>query len=365
MSLDEKREARKRQGRTPGAQPSANGTAKLASRSLDQVEARDVRWLWPGRVPLGMFSMIDGDPSHGKSLITTDLAAKFTRGGPMPFSQETFKPGGVLVIAAEDAVEETIKPRMVMAGCTEKLIRVAETIRIGEHEEPIQLPEDLDLLEAEIVEYRIGLLIIDPLLGFISQAIDSNKDQSIRFVLHQLKIMAERTGAAVVGLRHMNKAGGHGNALYRGLGSIGIVASARAAFAVDWHPTEKGLRVLAPTKCNLCAMPKSLTYRITDLMGQPVISWDGECDVTAADLGAKLLPGNRAKEEAVEFLRNLLSGGPMLAIEVMKRAEAVGIKETTLYRAKGALMIKPYKTGFSSATSTWALPAEDGQVIPE
>ena len=118
----------------------------------------------------------------------------------MPFSTETFQPGGVLLVAAEDAVEQTIKPRMVAAGCDEKLIRVAETISIGEQEEPIRLPDDLDLLEAEIVEYRIGLLIIDPLLGFLSQAVDSHKDQSVRYVLHRLKIVADRTGAAVIGL---------------------------------------------------------------------------------------------------------------------------------------------------------------------
>ena len=349
----------------PFSKPNNTGVghcaARLVSRSLDQIEAREIRWLWPGRVPYGMLTMLDGDPSHGKSLITLDLAARLTRGGPMPFSEKTFEPGRVLIVAAEDAAEEVIKPRAVTAGCVETMIRVSETIKIGEHERPIRLPDDFAALEREIVAYKTSMLAIDPILGFLSQAIDSHKDQSIRDVLHELKLMAGRTGVATIGLRHMNKSGS-GNALYRGLGSIAIVAAARAAFAVDYHPTDQGLRVFAPTKCNLCQMPKSLTYRITDLMGHPVILWGDECEVTAADLGAKLLPGDSAKDEAVEFLRDLLCDGPMPSEEVKKRASAAGIKEKTLYRAKGGLMIKPYKKGFASSTWTWGLPAEGGQI---
>jgi hypothetical protein len=33
------------------------------------VAAERVRWLWPGRIPLGKLTVLDGDPGVGKSTI--------------------------------------------------------------------------------------------------------------------------------------------------------------------------------------------------------------------------------------------------------------------------------------------------------
>ncbi len=53
---------------------------------MDACDVEDVslRWLWQGRIPLGAITMLDGDPELGKSLITIDLAARATRGLPIP-----------------------------------------------------------------------------------------------------------------------------------------------------------------------------------------------------------------------------------------------------------------------------------------
>jgi hypothetical protein len=305
--------------------------------------------------------MLDGDPSHGKSLITLDIAARVSRGGVMPLCKAPESdPIGVLIIAAEDAVEQVIKPRCVTAGCDEQLVRVSETIRIGKDERPIRFPDDFDLLKREIIDFKIGFVIVDPLLGFLSQAVDSHKDQSIRDVLHQLKLVADTTGAAVVGLRHLSKSGVGGNALYRGLGSIGITAAARSALVVDSHPTEEGVRVLATTKCNIVRMPRSITYRINEMAGQPVIKWGEECDITAADLGVRAQNGgNRAQAEAMEFLSDLLKNGRRSVSEVKKLAINLGITDRTLERAKKALKVRSCRMGFSPASWEWELPTDN------
>jgi hypothetical protein len=349
--------------------PKAENTARLVSRSLAEIEKRDIDWLWPGRIPFGMFSMLDGDPTQGKSLITLDIAARLSLGKSMPCCESTrIDPGNVLIIAAEDAVEQIIKPRCIVAGCDEQRIRVSETIRIGKDERPIRLPDDFDLLKREIQEQSIQLVIIDPLLGFISQAIDSHKEQSIRDVLHKIKIIADATKAAFLGLRHLNK-GGSGNALYRGMGSIAITAAARSALTVDKHPSEDGTFVLATTKCNLVKMPRSIKYRITDTAGYATVSWGVECDITANDLGAKFSSGgNGAADDAAEFLADILKAGGLLEAEVKKLAENAGIKERTLYRAKKTLRIRSVKTGYGPATWEWRLPGasdDSCQPIPD
>ncbi|WP_162673144.1 AAA family ATPase [Gemmata massiliana] len=332
----------------------------LASRALADVVSGEVRWIWPGFVPAGMLTILDGDPADGKSTITIDIGARFSCGRAMPSCLEpTTGPGAVLFLAAEDSAEYTLKPRADAAGADLNLFRVSECVRIGEHERPIRLPDDMQALEREILAFKVGLVIIDPFLGFLSQAIDSHKDQSIREVLHELKLVAGRTGCAVLALRHLSKGGAGGNALYRGIGSIGITAAARSALAVGAHPTEDGARVLASAKLNIGPPPKSLVYRIENHFGQPIINWCGPCDLTARDLGAVAVrERGGAAVDAVAFLRDRLASGGKPQAEVVAEATALGIKERTLERAKKNLKVKSAQNrGFWM----WELP----DVTPE
>ncbi|HJZ58385.1 MAG TPA: AAA family ATPase [Gemmataceae bacterium] len=332
--------------------------ARLFSRALAEVESRAVEWVWTDRLPLGMLTILDGDPAHGKSLISLDIAARFSRGWNMPRCDDEAlpEPGGVLLLAAEDSAEHTIRPRADAAGADLTLIRVSETIRIGKNERPIRLPDDIEALEREMKEHQIRLLVIDPFLGFLSQAIDSHKDQSVRDVLHQLKLLAGRTGAEVLALRHLGKAGA-GNALYRGLGSIAITAAARVVITVGEHPSEQGVRVMATTKNNLSKTARSLTYRIVDDRGQPIIRWGEECDITANDLGVSTgRERGEAGYAAKEFLRDLLANGPKRESEVNARAEAADISEATVRRAKKSLKVRSRK--LPTGPWVWELPVE-------
>src|SRR6266446_4339471 len=51
---------------------------------LSQIQSVPARWLWPGWIPLGKLTVLDGDPGLGKSTLLLDLAARVTRGLPMP-----------------------------------------------------------------------------------------------------------------------------------------------------------------------------------------------------------------------------------------------------------------------------------------
>lgn len=354
--------ARQCDGPVIGQHDGTKAVATLVSRPLIDVEEKPIRWLWPGRVPAGALTVLDGDPALGKSLITIDLAARLTTGLSMPFSIEpAADPAGVMFLAAEDSAEHVIRPRARVAGVDLHRCRVSECIRIGDRERPIRMPDDIDALEREITAHGIGMLVIDPFLAFLAQTVDSHKDQSVRDVLHLLKLLAERTGAAVLPLRHLNKAGS-GNALYRGMGSIAITAAARSVLTVDNHPSDTELRVLASAKCNIARSPKSLTYRIADRDGLPIVEWVGECDLTANDLG---IPGgrpDRARDTATDFLLDILSAGSKPEEEIEKEAKREGIKLSTLRRAKRELGVKSDKTGFKGGW-TWELPSADTKVL--
>jgi hypothetical protein len=49
-----------------------------------EVRAEPVHWLWPGYIPAGKLTLLDGDPGLGKSLISIDLAARLSTGRPLP-----------------------------------------------------------------------------------------------------------------------------------------------------------------------------------------------------------------------------------------------------------------------------------------
>ena len=71
--------------------------------------------------------------------------------------------------------------------------------------------------------------------------------------------LAERTGCAILIIRHLTK-GTSDNALYRGAGSIGIIAAARTGLLVAQDPSDENKRILATTKNNLSQRATNLSY---------------------------------------------------------------------------------------------------------
>src|SRR5215212_11438172 len=83
---------------------------------LSEVQAETVEWLWERRIPLGKITVLDSDPDNGKSVLTTDLAARATTGRAMPHGFRKRQPAGVVILSAEDGAGDTIRPRFDAAG---------------------------------------------------------------------------------------------------------------------------------------------------------------------------------------------------------------------------------------------------------
>src|SRR5258708_35037096 len=88
--------------------------------------AEPVQWLWAGRVAAGKLTLIDGDPHEGKSLLTLDLAARLSTGQPLPESQQAADTSAVILLNAEDGVEDTVVPRLHAAGADLSRIHIFE-----------------------------------------------------------------------------------------------------------------------------------------------------------------------------------------------------------------------------------------------
>ncbi len=338
-----------------------------------EVEERQVSWLWKGRIPLGTITLLDGDHGLGKSLLALDLAARVTTGREMPDDTPGVD-GGVVLLSAEDDLAATVRPRLKAARADLERVEMMRGVTLyggatnPTEQRDVLLPRDISELERLIWQVEARLVVIDPLMAYLDLKVNSWRDQDVRRALAPLASLAERTGAAILILRHLNKATGM-NALYRGGGSISIVAAARSGLLVAKHPDDPDhQRVLAATKSNLGPPLPSLSYRVTASMDSkdiPWIEWQGECTLSAEQALAAPQPeqdGERSSklEEAVEWLHTKLAKGPVLGRAVERAARGAGISDATLRRARGRLPIHIQRTGFGAEMYTWwSLPVSE------
>jgi RecA-family ATPase len=339
-----------------------NGHASPASHVgtvLSEVEPEKVSWLWERRIPLGKITVLDGDPGNGKSVLATDLAARLTVGHLFPDGQPC-EAAGVVILNAEDGLADTVRPRLDAAGGDAERVLSLATANTQEGDERLlSIPEDIPLIEEGVQFMGAKLVVVDPLMAFLSATHNAHKDQDVRRALAPLARVAERNGAAVLLVRHLNKAVGN-KALYRGGGSIGIIGAARSGLLVGQHPEDEDLRVLAGQKSNLSPPPKSLAYKITEAPnGAARIEYKGVTDAKAETLlSVAVNPEERsALDEAIQFLRDELRGGPVMVNAIKQRARNSGITERTLLRAKRALSVISQKEG--DGGWSWHLPGKE------
>jgi hypothetical protein len=334
-------------------------------RSLSGVHARPVEWLWPGWIPLGKLTVLDGDPGVGKSTLLLDLAARVSRDGVMPDGARG-PLGAVLILSAEDGEEDTIRPRLAAAGAVLERTCTLPTVRDEDGEtRPPEIPLDLPAVEAAVRQYGARLLVIDPLMAYLTGA-DASVDQEVRRALFKLSRLAERRQCAVVCLRHLSKVGGD-KAVYRGGGSIGIVAAARSGLVVAADADQPGQRILAAAKCNLTIPPRPLRFALEAPDGVCRVRWLGEADVTADELVRRLSRSEWAKraeertrlQEAVDFLRNLLANGPEPTARCYLLAQIEGVARRTLQRALKPAGVRQRRAAKGGDT-VWELDGAEG-----
>jgi AAA domain-containing protein len=338
---------------------------------FSEVKIEPLRWLWPGRLPLGKVTILDGDPGLGKSLITVDLAARVTTGRGMPDESpdepdaRLREPHGVVLLSAEDGPGDTIAPRLLAAGADLARVLDLHTVRDVDsatgtpYERGLLLPRDLRTLERGIKRMRARLVVIDPLKSFLDSSVNSFSDQDARTVLLEpLKRLAEENGATILLLRHLNKTTG-GKAIYRGGGSIGFIGAARGGLLAAKDPDDpEHQRVLASGKSNLGPPLPSLRYHLVVDEGQthPRVEWLEMCDYTADALVADVEEEPGAREEAEAWLEEQLAAGPRRGSEIKQLAAQAGISARTLRRARERVCEKPDRHGLrKGAYSLWQL----------
>lgn len=214
-----------------------------------------VDWLWKGWIPKGMLCVLEGDPGLGKSTLCADIAMRITTCTPFPGEIDKPVCGSVLFLSAEDDPGRITVPRMRAAG--------ANLDKVFFWDYHPTFPEKLAQLEAIIEQMGIVLVILDPFLAFLDSDIDSYKDQNIRQVLTPISKMAERTGCSVLLIRHLNKSQGQVNKMYKGTGSIAVVAAARVCLYMI-QDEDSNDKILGQVKNNLAPAQASWAFEFEE-----------------------------------------------------------------------------------------------------
>lgn len=334
---------------------------------MSDVAVHPVEWLWPGYLPRGKQAVLDGDPGLGKSTMTLDLAARLTTASPMPDGFRPPDPVNVVLLNAEDGVADTMRPRLEAAGADlERVVVLDGVLRDGLAAVP-SLPSDVGIVEDALQSVGAALLIVDPLMAYLHEAVNSYNDQHVRKALHPLKLLAEKHGATILLVRHLNKGTGS-NAVYRGGGSIGIIGAARIGWLVARHPDDDNRRIMAITKSNLGGRPSSLAFRVaTDAsLGCGRIIWEGSADYTAEQLlsGPGSPEERRERDEAAEFILAYLADGPQPATDVKKAGNEAGFNDRALDRARSRAGVTSKREGYGRQGRNLWYPPGSGQPIP-
>ena len=224
------------------------------------------------------------------------------------------------------------------------------------------IPDDINVIRETIVGIGAVMVIIDPLMAHLAASINSHRDQDIRRALRPLTELARQDGFALVAVRHLVKSAAT-TPMYRGGGSIGVAASARCVLVAGTDPGDDSVKVLAPVKSSLSALPVSLAFTIDEAtVGQVPTSsvrWMGTSTLTASDVTVVPVAGSRpsASGAASDHLRAVLADGPVSASDVVKGATMNGMSMRTLERAKAALGVISERAGFGGEGAWyWRLP---------
>jgi len=311
---------------------------ELELTPLDTIAPEKVEWFWLNRIPKGKLSLIVGDPGVSKSFLTIFLAAHLTVGKAWPDQpNRDVEKGSVILLSAEDAIADTIRPRADAAGANVSKIFIVEGTRIAGEVRHFSLLRDIPKLDQLLEKNRdIKLIIIDPLSAYLS-GVDTHRDADTRGVMAPLSKLADKYKVTIVAILHLNKKT-EMSSLYRVSGSMAFLAQARACWVVAWDNKIEGRRLFMPLKCNLAINPDSLAFKIIDKR----VVFDGSpVDVKVDDV---LMDREETpKEEAKKFLRGLLKNNSYKTKTIFEYAKEEGITQTTLKRAKKDLGIESFQ----------------------
>ena len=315
------------------------------------VTAMPVNWLWQPYIAIGKITLLQGDPGCGKSSMMMNLIAELSKGGSAPDGRAFGIPQRIIYQCSEDGAKDTIKPRLLAAGADcSNIAFIDEEVYSG-------LTLDDERIREAITEWRPRLLVIDPIQSYIGNDSDLQIAGKARKLMRRIGMWASTYNCAVVLIGHFSKKEGAKD-LYRGLGSIDVVAAARSVIQVEKSPEDEDVRIVKQVKNSLDSKGADLSFEIRPSTG---FRWLGVASErsSASSIGVEpvyeAFPKNKHELAAI-LIKKALEKGAVESMEIRRIMAEHRIGDKTMNEVKTELGIKPYK---KMRTWYWVLPGAE------
>lgn len=301
----------------------------------------EVRWLWPGWIPLGVLTALAAKGGTGKTRFVADLVRRMHH-------KLTWPDGETMCLPEHDAlalwvVADNHHDEMVTLT---RDFGITDAVRINApRSDPyagvsLETDEDLIFLEARIKAVRPAFVVVDT----VGNSTDKNmsRQEDAKAYYQPLQIIARKYRCAILCLTHLNAGG-------QFLGRR-VLEKVRVAIRID-HFEEIGLKRRLEVRKSNSMMPPALGL----VMGSAGNEYDHEPpEPPSEDLGGQL--GGQLNK-AVEWLRAQFAGASAIRVGItIESAKTRSISRGSLYRARDILKLEEFK---QDGHTWWALVSND------
>jgi len=346
--------------------PAADRRKRSNLVRASDIVMRPKDWLWRGHLLRGAQELLTGIPGLGKSQVQISFVACATTGSAWPDGAAGREPLNVIMLTAEDALDQEVLPRLIAAGADTDRVHILRSIKRDRSEGQFLLGEDLDELERVVARVgSVGLITIDPITAYMGGKMDSHKTTEVRAQLGPLKDFAERTNIAVSTITHPPKSTSQ-KAIDHFIGSQAFIAAARIGHLCvqEFEENEEGATVptgrvlFAHAKHNPSVKMPTLAFRISEVVVRqdmelgvitaPRVIWEtGSVGITADEAVASAARGGKVdpKVKVRAFLEEITRDGPVPKKRVEEEAERRGITPKQLRTARERLGFATVRDG--------------------
>lgn len=357
---------------------------EIRIRNLHLTKASDVisgstDWLYPDWLAKGELTVLVAAPGAGKTAMTCALAAGVTIGPEYKRLGSSLTPtamGHVLMINTEDDVRNILKPRLTATGANLDCVHLMDTRKSRSNDEGVfSFSSILDRKRltdlSQDLEGKLQLIVIDP----IYRAVDGDYKNNVkaRAAYEVLVEVARELNCAVLGIAHAVTNTRGKEPLARVAQPSALREVPRSIILMDKllsGPTSSGgTHVIVHAK-NIGTMDGGFEYRLEEITNADSVKAlnlviTGELTGSPEDIlrQADLSPKVKIPKKidiAIAFLRDVLSSGAVLWVDIEKKALAQGITKGTLLLAKSSIGVETKKEP-GEGRSSWRLPTTNDE----
>lgn len=324
---------------------------ELQYETASSITPSTQKWLWPGVIPLGTFTLFAGVGGVGKSQLLLEIASKVSTGNKFDVGGMTqqLPKGKVLILNAEDCSQTTVVPRLMAAGAdlsniafTGKLIE-----KVSRKQRNIDLSLYSDLLSRQLEEIGdVKLIIIDPIQYYTGHVRDHITTEVADF-LCQVNEINKKFNTAMIINKHLRKQASGTNissAVNEVGGSGAWVNSARQAFIITRSPDNPDVALMCSLKTNITKNTnEALAYSISShtiyteqnhSIQTSKLTWSQEIIKISADEAVNKELYDKSRDDVIcDFIINYLKDhGRSVQKILVSAAEAMGFKIRTIRR---------------------------------